>query len=675
MTGLSDDIEMDLRKRVDSAVRDREKFRGMRRAFDTNIHSQDSNREKIDEFELRRERARESRRRSLNDPNIRGRTIEQLRSNGIRVLCPKSREDALQIILNELGDEKLVVKSKSNITKEIELAQFLESKGIEVVETDAGDRIVQVSGERTVHPTGPAVHLTRYDIAEIMSEHFGRRIEPDPDKLIEEIRKEVSEYISRARVGITGANFITAEEGAVVIVHNEGNVSLCARRPKKHIIVSAPEKIVANLDEAMNLVKLQTFYGTGGINSAYIDIISGPSRTADIEKKTFFGMHGPSDIVLVLVDNGRSSITDSEVMYCINCGGCLLKCPVYDVMGYEFGGHTYLGGRGLCFTADLDGMDEAVRGGISCCTNCGLCVEMCPVRIDTPRLVREVRQKAIDNGAVLISTQRELIENVRKNRNPWSDESGKRAQWASDLDLPRRGKVLYFAGCFPSFRSPKTARAALDVLRAGGIEVCYLGENEVCCGSPILKLGDSGLLVELARQNYRTFKDAGVERIITSCAGCFNMLSSYSKVIPEFDIKVEHISSTLSDLVKAGKIRFRQSDMHVTYHDPCDLGRHMGIYDEPRAILKAIPNLKFTEMGFSKEMGLCCGAGAGVKKIHPDLARLIAAKRIESASETGAEYLVTACPFCEKNFEDALVTYPSDIKIVDLIVMARDLIE
>jgi len=101
----------------------------------------------------------------------------------------------------------------------------------------------------------------------------------------------------------------------------------------------------------------------------------------------------------------------------------------------------------------------------------------------------------------------------------------------------------------------------------------------------------------------------------------------------------------------------------------------MGVYDEPRAILRAIPNLKFTEMGFSKEMGLCCGAGAGVKKTHPDLARLIASKRIESALETGADYLVTACPFCEKNFEDALVTYPKDIKIVDLIVMARDLIE
>ncbi len=194
-----------MRKRVDSAVGDRDKFRGMRKAFDTNIHSQDSNREKIGEFELRRERARESRRRSLNDPNIRVRAIEQLRSNGIRVLCPKSREDALQIVLDELGDEKLVVKSKSNITKEIDLAQFLESKGIEVVETDAGDRIVQVAGERTVHPTGPAVHLTRYDIAEIMSEHFGRRLEPDPNKLIEEIRREVSEYISRAMVPLSSS--------------------------------------------------------------------------------------------------------------------------------------------------------------------------------------------------------------------------------------------------------------------------------------------------------------------------------------------------------------------------------------------------------------------------------------------------------------------------------------
>lgn len=205
--------------------------------------------------------------------------------------------------------------------KEIGLTRFLESKGIEVVETDAGDRIVQLSGEKTVHPIGPALHLTRYDIAKVLSKHFGREIEAEPDQLTEAIRKEVSDYINRASVGMTGANFIAAEEGAVVIVYNEGNVAECARRPKKLIVVSGPEKVVPNLYEAMNLAKLQTFYATGNIVSSFISVITAPSMTADIEKETFYRMHGPRGVVLVLMDNGRSSLQDKELMYCVNCGG------------------------------------------------------------------------------------------------------------------------------------------------------------------------------------------------------------------------------------------------------------------------------------------------------------------------------------------------------------------
>lgn len=664
-----------LRNKVMEAVRNAQRLDGMRRAFRTDVMKQRRIKNLISDLEGRRKRAREARETCLNDPSWLERAVERLKSNGIRVIIAETADKACQIVLDELGDEKLLVKSKSNITKEIGLTPFLESHGIAVIETDAGDRIVQLSGKKPVHPTGPAANFTRYDVAELLSEHLGKVVAPDPEALTMAIREEIASYIARAKVGLTGANFIAAEEGSIIIIHNEGNISLCARRPEKYIVVSAMEKIVPDLESAMNLVKLQTYYATGSLNTSFIDVISAPSRTADIEKQMFYGMHPPSEIVLILVDEGRSGITDREMMYCINCGACLLKCPVYDIMGEEFGGHVYLGGRGICFEAALDSAERAVEGGITFCTNCGLCQEMCPVKIDTPRLIRETRKKAIKESLLPLSGQKETLENVEDHGHPWSSPAEERAEWARDLHLPERGEILYFAGCFQSMRSPEVLRASVELLRSGGIEVAYLHEMEVCCGSPVYKMGATDLFERLARKNFDAFRKAGARKIITSCPGCFNMLLRYGEHIEEFDIEVEHITQVMARMIDEGKIRFKPSEITVTYHDPCDLGRHAGIYEEPRKVLSSVPGLQIREMEFSKEMAVCCGAGGGVKKTHPELATAIGRRRLESAKETGAELLITPCPFCCNNFRDALKDCGIDIDVGELSVFLSELIE
>lgn len=664
-----------LRKKVMEAVRNAYRLDGMRRAFQTDVIKQRKVKDLISDLEGRRERARKVRELCLNDPSWLEMAIERLEGNGIRVIVAETAAEACQIVLEELEGEKLLVKSKSNITKEIGLTPFLESQGIRVIETDAGDRIVQLSGKKPVHPTGPAANFTRYDVAKLLSEHLGREVAPDPGALTMAIREEIASCIARAKVGLTGANFIAAEEGSIIIIHNEGNVSLCARRPEKYIVVSAMEKIVPDLESAMNLVKLQTYYATGSLNTSFIDVISAPSRTADIEKQMFYGMHPPSEIVLILVDGGRSGITDREMMYCINCGACLLKCPVYDIMGEEFGGHAYLGGRGLCFEAALDGSESAVEGGITFCTHCGLCQEMCPVKIDTPRLVRETREKAMKESLLPLSGQKEALENVEDHGHPWSSPAEERAEWARDLDLPKRGEVLYFAGCFPSMRFSEVLRASIELLRAGGIEVAYLGEGEVCCGSPIYKMGATGLFEKLARRNFDAFRKAGARKIITSCPGCFNMLSRYGEHIDGFDIEVEHITQVMAGLIDKEKIRFKPAELTVTYHDPCDLGRHAGVYEEPRKVLDAVPHLKRREMEFTREMAVCCGAGGGVKKAHPELATAISRRRLESAAETGAEILITPCPFCCNNFRDALKDGGINIDVREFSAFLSGLIE
>ena len=667
--GTPSEIEDRLQIKVARAVSDQSRLDGMRSAFRNDVLNQERIAPMIEGLEERREMARRARELCMNDPSYVKRAIERLEDNGIRVIVARDAQEARELVLEELEEETLLVKSKSNVTKEIGLTPYLESMGIEVIETDAGDRIVQLSGQKPVHPTGPAANFTRYEVATILEEHLGRKVDPNPESLTVAIREEIADYISKAKVGLTGANFIAAEEGAMVIVHNEGNISLCARRPTKHIVVSAMEKVVPNLVEAMNLVKLQVFYGTASLTSSFVDVIAAPSRTADIEKQLFYGMHGPKEIVLILVDSGRSIIEDREVMYCINCGACLLQCPVYDIMGSDFGGHAYLGGRGVCFSAELDGLEEGVEGGLTFCTNCGLCTEICPVKVDTPRIMRALRRRANENGVLPLSGHEELIGNISNSGNPWSEPQEKRNEWATDLDLPKSGEVLYFAGCYSSYHANDILLATIDILRKAGVEVAYEGEEEWCCGSPVPRLGAEELFQETARKNWERWKSKGVRKIITSCPGCFNAISSYGEFINDFDIEVEHCTRTLADLIEEGKIELEGEDIVVTYHDPCDLGRHRGEYEAPRKVLRSIPGLELREMEYIKERSICCGAGSGVKKAHPDLACAIGRKRLDSAGATDADYLVTACPFCRKNLEDA--TREDDIDVIDLTVLVQ----
>jgi L-lactate dehydrogenase complex protein LldF len=671
--GTSSEIEDRLQRKVAEAVGDKSRFDGMRSAFRNDVLNQERLAPMIEGLVEHREMARRARELCMNDPSYVKKAIERLEENRIRVIVARDAQEARELVLEELDEETLLVKSKSNVTKEIDLTPYLESMGIEVIETDAGDRIVQLSGQKPVHPTGPAANFTRYEVASILKEHLGRKVDPDPESLIMAIREEIADYISRAKIGLTGANFITAEEGAIVIVHNEGNISLCARRPTKHIVVSAMEKVVPNLVEAMNLVKLQVFYGTASLTSSFVDVIAAPSRTTDIENQLLYGMHGPKEIVLILVDSGRSIIEDREVLYCINCGACLLQCPVYDIMGSDFGGRAYLGGRGVCFSAELDGLEEGVEGGLTFCTNCGLCTEICPVKVDTPRIMRSLRRRANENGILPLPGHEELIGNISKSGNPWSEPQDRRKEWASGLDLPKNGEVLYFAGCYSSYHANDILLATIDILRKAGVEVAYSGGEEWCCGSPVPKLGAEDLFEETARQNWERWKSIGVRKIITSCPGCFNAISSYREFIDDFDIEVEHISQILANLIEEGKIELDGEDINVTYHDPCDLGRHRGEYEAPRKVLRSIPGLEMREMEFVKERSICCGAGSGVKKVHPDLACVIARKRLDSAKSTGADYLVTACPFCRKNLEDAM--REDDIDVIDLAILIRDLIK
>jgi len=365
----------------------------MRKAFALVKRRQKTNMYRVPDLGDRKRRLKEARQNCIGNREILEQAVDSLRQNGIKVYQAKDSEEALSLVITELGSDKLVVKSKSNLAKEIGLAEALKKKGIEVVETDIGDRIIQLCGDIPSHPTGPASHLSRYDIAKVLSLYFRREVRSTPEELVNLIKDDVATYIGKAKIGITGANAIAAVEGSILLVHNEGNIIQVSTRPGKHIVLAGTDKIYPTIEEAINMIKLQTFYATGSLATSFINVISGPSQTADIEKQLIRGVHGPTDICLVLVDNHRGAIANSEyrdLLYCIGCGQCLLVCPAYAVYGSKFANDSQLGGRGVLYSALLgngDGEDD----GIDLCLSCRKCQQSCPVGIDTPSMITKLR--------------------------------------------------------------------------------------------------------------------------------------------------------------------------------------------------------------------------------------------------------------------------------------------
>ena len=666
-------------RKLSEAIEQKEGLDPMRTAFRAVIAKQEKNAGRMPDLEQRRERLKRVREAATGDSALLEAAVSNLEANGFRVRGAGDASAAIRIVLEEMGDEKLLVKSKTNLSKEIGLAGALEDAGIKVVETDIGDRIIQLSGQPTVHPTGPCSQLTRHDIALVLSQYLGREVEPEPHHLIEAILDDIKPYIDEARVGLTGVNAIAAAEGATVHVHNEGNVDLVSQRPGKLIILASLDKIYPDIEESINMVRLETYYATGQPMTSFIRIIGGPSQTADIEKELYKGVHGPGEVVVVLLDNGRRELISDDVLkealYCVGCGGCLLECPVYDIIGPDYGSPGLLGGPGICRASGTGDLDRAIDRGLAYCLTCRNCVERCPVSIDTPRLIEKVRARATESGLMPLPQHKPVTASVRNYGNPWVQPRQMRNRWARGLGIEENigSPVLFFAGCSLSFVSQEVAVAAVKTLGAAGVRPYYLGREELCCGSPVLRLGDEELFVELARENIEKFRASGINEIITLCPGCMKALREYRDYFPGFDLPVRHISEVLAQAVDGGTMTLRSpSPRRVTYHDPCHLGRACGIYEEPRRVLAAIEGIEVVEMDRNREYAACCGSGGGVKTAFPDLARAIGHSRSEMAEAVGAELIVTSCPWCETNLSDSMVGSRYRVPVMDLVELVLE---
>ena len=335
-----------------------------------------------------------------NKEDLIAQAIESFKRNGIDVEYAKTKTDALNIIYDLLDDanSSVIAKAKSNTLGEIELKSKLASKGYDVVETDLGDRILQLKkvDNNPVHPTGPASHLNVCEIADIVNDAMDSNVDAVPREIMELVRGDVLNRLEKSTVGISGANVISSEEGSIVLVHNEGNISLVSLKDL-HIIVAGIDKLVPTLEDAMSIAKLETIYATGNFVTSYINIISGPSKTADIEKKLLKNMYGAKKVVVILLDNGRSEAVD-ECLWCIGCGNCIVNCPVYNAVGNEFGFNNYLGGRGVAMSKFIENNQKCFESGLYMCTLCGLCTVNCPVSIPTNEIIEKMRKSSKVEG-------------------------------------------------------------------------------------------------------------------------------------------------------------------------------------------------------------------------------------------------------------------------------------
>jgi len=350
--------------------------------------------------------------------NLRRQAISNLEKNGIKVFEARDAAEAQKILKDLTAADQVVVKAKTSAADEIGIDEALGGK---LVCTDLGDFIMSISGMPDMHPVFPSYHLTPKQISEIIKQKFGQEVVPDAKSIAAFARIYLREKMTVATVGVTGANVITSD-GRVVILENEGNISLVSRLPDKHIIISGWEKIVPTVEDAMKVVRAAAVWGTGQDWPVYVSIISGPSKTADIQNELVVGAQGAKEVYLILLDNGRSKILKDgfeELLYCVNCGACLNFCPAYHQLGTKYG-DKYLGSKGIILSAFMVNLLRAKESGSYSCTLCYACRENCPAKIDLPELMKKIRGK-LNAANAETEENKKMIANTKKFGNPFGE--------------------------------------------------------------------------------------------------------------------------------------------------------------------------------------------------------------------------------------------------------------
>ncbi len=611
---------------------------------------------------------------------------------GITVHRAATADDAVAIIqqICESHGATQIAKSKSMVTEEIDLNHRLADVGIDVLETDAGEWIVQQMHERPSHIVGPALHLGRKEVGTLLNT---LRDEPvsleDIPEQVRAIRDAVRPAFFSAGVGMTGANALIAESGTVMIVTNEGNGRLSGSIPPVQVVVAGIEKLLPTFDDAMTQVRLLARSATGQRMTVYTTFMTGPTPGHE--------MH------IVLVDNGRRAMRSmpefSEALYCIRCGACSNACPPYgEVSGHVFG-HIYSGAIGLVVSGFHHGLDSIAKPQ-SLCLSCNACEVVCPVGIPLPRQILDVRKMVVDEyglppvkqavldvysrpkafdlatrfGAIM---DRPLAKDgfIRGTNVPKVEDLASWRSLPAPASPPLRdlvptgsfleryepvvpngavGKtVALFPGCMTDRLFPEQGQAIAETLRHLGVRVAFpAGLN--CCGLPAFNMGDDTASKRMARQTIEAL-EASLARIpadyiVSGSASCVATLAqdyehlfrdepTWLERSRQLGAKVMDFTSFLDQVARLENGSLAGGTVQtITYHDSCQGMNALGLRAEPRRLLVDVLGCELREM---TDVPMCCGFGGSFSFDYPEISRRLMDRKLDNAEQTGARTIVT----------------------------------
>ncbi|MEM1942817.1 MAG: LUD domain-containing protein [Candidatus Caldarchaeum sp.] len=643
----------------------------------------------VEDFDALRESVRQSKQKAVDNlMEMFSLFKKRCEERGVRVFLAKDAAEACEIVYRIAVERKakLLTKSKSMTTEEIGLNSFLEARGLKVVDTDLGEFIVQLAGEKPFHLVYPAVHKTRKEIAELFSNKAGRPISDDIGELMNFARSYLRDVFLSADVGITGANIAIAETGTVVVETNEGNDRLGNAPPKAYIVVVGLEKLVEKVEDALKIIVAHPVSSTGQPLTTYVSFISGRNPLA--------GAQDGRELYVVVVDNGRMQMqadkTFREALYCIRCGACINICPTYSAVGGHVFGHIYTGAIGIPWTVFVHGLEKAA-GFTELCISCGLCKEVCPAKIEIPMMIAEVKQRIVRqagqlwvnrvlenyekfyeigshfpqlfNFAVKNKFFRFLIEKLagvesRRTIPPLAKRPLSALMKNRKLEEDRPLAAL-FADFHAMYVRPDLAVKLVDVLEKCGFSVVVPVQKT--SGYPYVAYGDLDKARRNADYNVRSLaeyadRDAVIVSIEPTATYCLKHVYPYLLNNSEQSLKVSRstVSATelLESLLREGRVRAGPATTGRTaVHVPC----HERALDASRSVLHLLRSAGYE--AFVVETGSCCGMAGSFGMKHGvlgyELSNVIGEKLFDLLRNSGCSQVATTSSVCRIHIEEA----------------------
>ena len=627
---------------------------------------------------------------------------------GVHVHRAKDAQEARTIIarIARQNGVRRIVKSKSMTAEEIELNPELERQGFIVDESDLGEWIIQLRHEGPSHMVMPAIHLSRYQVADVFQKATGEEQDTDIQRLVKVARVQLRRKFIAADMGVSGANFAVAENGAIATVTNEGNARMVETLPRVHVAIAGLDKLIPSLDQALTALLVLPRNATAQRLTSYVSWMCGPSPCASAPE-------GRKIMHIVFLDNGRTKIAKDplfkQIFRCVRCGACANVCPVFRLVGGHKMGYIYIGAIGLILTYFFHGKDKA-KYLCQNCIGCESCASVCAGGIELPRLIREIRSRlnAEDGsvpGALMSAAMKNrkvfhsLLRFAKFAQKPFTGGTpfqrhlpamflGKhgfkalpaiadkafRDRWP-EVQPKTHGtptmRVALFSGCAQDFIYPEELEACTKILQAKNV-ACDFPMEQTCCGLPLEMMGQRETSIAVAKQNVQAFVNARYDYIITLCASCASHLKhtypailandpDVGNVVQDFANRIIDFSSFMHDKLKLTADDFNNSGEKVTYHSSCHLCRGLKVKEAPRELIKDAAQYVPCE-----EEEVCCGFGGTYSAKFPEISAQLLEKKLNHVADTGAHTLVVDCPGCVMQLKGGVEKRKMGVKVMHM---------